>query len=91
MASGQFVFLTQAGTNNGVLIDESIGRSTDVSRKGCDPVSMGGPWLLFRCSETELALYRMATNRWRTVNITHAAQLDCPLGRIRARARPGHG
>lgn len=78
MASGQFVFLTQAGTNKGVLIDESTGRSTEVSREGCDPVSMGGPWLLFRCSETELALYRMATNKWRTLNITHAAQLDCP-------------
>src|SRR6478735_1271074 len=55
---------------------------------------MGGPWLLFRCSETELALYRMATNRWRTVNITHAAPRvvfqNIDTGRVEQDpARPG--
>ncbi len=38
---------------------------------------MGGPWLLFRCGDTGLALYGLSTHRWTSLAIARAARLAC--------------
>jgi hypothetical protein len=77
MADGHFVFLLQAGMSSGVLIDEHSRQTRRVARAGCSPDSMGGPWLLFRCGDTGVALYGLSTHRWTTLAIARAARLAC--------------
>lgn len=73
--NGRYVFLsnhspTAAGTG-GKLFDEQTGRHVTVrTRPGCNPMAIGGPWLLFTCdglSPQAVELYALATGHWQAV------------------------
>jgi hypothetical protein len=47
-SNDRYAFLDRG--SGGILIDERTGRRTLISRPGCNAVAIGGPWLLFSCS-----------------------------------------
>ncbi len=72
MADRRYVFFEETppgADTGGTVLDARTGRRSLVSRSGCAPSDLGGPWLVFTCSGAapQLALYRLATGAWTTI------------------------
>ncbi len=81
MTDGRYVFIARTAPSvSGTLIDQQTGRRTVVSRPGCAPVALGGPWLLFTCGNGQpptVELYGLATGQWQPVTLAPFLQKYC--------------
>ncbi|MGI8557226.1 MAG: hypothetical protein ACR2ND_02775 [Solirubrobacteraceae bacterium] len=85
VASDRYVFISGSPFDGeggaGVLIDGSTGHRTTISRPGCLPSALGGPWLAFTCgagASQSFQLYNIPTGQSQPFTSTIPYQ-DCTI------------
>jgi hypothetical protein len=76
---GRYTFLSDNGDggDGGTLIDERSGTRIQVSRAGCRPAALGGPWLAFDCGAAAIQLYSLAGHAWTPVTLAPGLAEGC--------------
>ena len=71
LTNGRYVVTERARPGlSDSLLDEQTGHRTTISRPGCHPRAMGGPWVLFTCGADPSAtvdLYSIPNRSWRAL------------------------